>query len=557
MKSRLFATFLAMSILAACQPSKDGDKQTGSESGAKSGQAAGGAQVVVWQQQQEPESLNSVVSNMMATVNATTPIMSALVTIDDQMNYVPDLAVEVPSVENGAVKVSGKTMTVTYKLKPDAKWHDGKPVTSEDVKFTWQVWNDPAVKATTRDGYDKITRIDTPDAHTVVLHFKEVYAPYINLFGAILPKHLLEADLKQQDKPGDSHFNQSNWNRAPIGSGPYKFKQWIAGDKIVFEPNPDYFGEKPKLGTMIMKIVPDENTAFVQLKSGDIDIYNSAALTQYDQLKALADVKVHETPALTYEHLDLNLKNPLLADKAVRKAIAAAINREEISQKIYKGLYQPAYSDQAKSNLAYYNPEVEQMNKFDPEKAKQILEEAGYKPGPDGIRVKDGKRLSFEITTTTGRKPRELTEQVIASYLKAVGIEIKINNVPGAKLFGRPDGLLYTGKFDLALYAWVSNPDPNNVFLWHTKSAPPNGQNYVRYSNPEVDKLTIEGNLTVDVKKRGDIYKRIQAILAEDLPMVPLLYWTTLDAVNARVQGFKANPTSAGNLWNCQFWAVQ
>ncbi|MBM3274664.1 MAG: peptide ABC transporter substrate-binding protein [Candidatus Sericytochromatia bacterium] len=554
MTFRLLSSVLALSFLAACQPSKPSATGSGEPAG---GGAGGGAAMVVWQQQQEPDALNTIVSNMMASVNATTPVMSGLVTIDDKMQYVPDLAVELPTVENGGVKLAGKGMTVTYKLKPGAKWHDGKPVTSSDVKFVWEIYSDPAVKASSRDGYDKISKVDTPDPHTVVVHFKEVYAPYILLFGAIFPRHLLEADLKKMDKPGDSHFNQSAWNRAPIGSGPYKFKNWVSGDHIEYEANPDYYGTKPQLKGMIMKIIPDENAAFVQLKSQDIDVYQSAALTQYDQLKGLTDVTINETPGLTYEHLDFNLKNPILKEKVVRKALAMAINRKEISEKIYKGLYEVAYSDQAKSSKDFYNPEVEAMNPFDPEKAKQVLEDAGWKAGGDGIRAKDGKRLSFEITTTTGRKPRELTEQVLLQYMKNIGVELKINNVPGAKLFGRPDGLLYTGKYDIAMYAWVANPDPNNKFLWHSKQAPPNGQNYTNYSNPEVDKLTEEGNLTVDVKKRGDIYKRIQVILAEDVPMVPLLYWTTLDAVNHRVKNFKANATSAGNLWNSQEWAVQ
>ncbi len=553
-KRCLLTPILAFAILAGCQPSKPA-KDTGGQPTGTAGPAAAGG-VVVWQSQQEPDALNTVVSNMMATVNATTPLMSSLVTIDDHMNYIADLAVEVPTVENGGVKVTGKTMTVTYKLR-DAKWHDGKPVTSEDVKFTWQVYLDPTVRAGSRDGWDKIDRVDTPDAHTVVAHFKEIYAPYINLFGNIMPKHLLEPDLKVQDKPGDSRFNHSAWNRHPIGSGPFKFKEWVSGDHITYEAFPDYYGTKPKLAGMIMKFVPDENAAFVQLKSGGIDMYESAALTQYEQLKALPGMIVHETPSLQYEHLDFNLKNPLLADKVVRKAIAAAINREEISKKIYKGIFKVAYSEQSIRNAAYYNPEVEKVNAFDPERAKRLLDDAGYMPGPDGIRAKDGKRLSFEIVTTTGRKPRELTEQVMVSYLKAVGVELKINNVPGPKLFGRPDGLLAQAKYDIAMFAWVANPDPNNIFQWHSKSVPPNGQNYTHYKNPEIDKLTEAGTLTVDVKKRGEIYRKIQSILAEDVPILPLLSWTVIDVTNSRVTGVKPNPTNAGNLWNCQEWAVQ
>jgi len=544
-RKHLASILLAISLLAACEPSK---KDT-----APGGQTGGAT--IVFQSQQEPDALNTLISDMVASRDATTPMMSGLIIVNDKMEYIPDLAAEVPTVENKGVVLAGKAMTVTYKLKP-AKWHDGKPVTSADVKFTWETYLNPTVRVTSRDGWDKISAVETPDAQTAVVKFREVYAPYLNLFGVILPKHVLEADVKTEDKPGDSKFNHSAWNRAPIGSGPFKFKEWVAGDHISYEANPDYFGTKPKIAGLILKVVPDENTAFVQLKSGDIDIYQSAAITQYEQLKALGDVTVNETASLTYEHIDFNNENPLLAEKAVRKAIGLAINKEEISKKIYKGLYKVAHSDQFPLSYAY-NPEVEKLNQFDPEKARQLLDAAGWKPGGDGIRMKDGKRLSLTISSTTGRKPRELTEQVLIQYLKAVGIELRIDNVPGPKLFGKPDGLLHSGKYDLGLYAWTTSPDPNNITLWNSKQIPPGGQNYTRFRNAEVDQLTEEGTRVVDRAKRAEIYRRIQAIMAEEMPMVPMLYWTTLDAVNNRVKGFRPNPTNSGNLWNCQEWYVE
>jgi peptide/nickel transport system substrate-binding protein len=547
---RLGAALIAAVFLTACEPSaKDG----GSTSKTSAGGAAG--PTVVFQSQQEPDALNTIISDMVASRDATTPMMSALITVDEKMNYVPDMAVEVPTVENGGVKITGKTMTVTYKMKP-AKWHDGQSVTSADVKFTWETIVNPTVKATTRDGYDQIAAVETPDAQTVVVKFKQVYAPYLNLFGVILPKHLLEKDVKTEEKKGDSKFNHAAWNRAPIGSGPFKFKEWVSGDHITYEAFPDYYGTKAKVSTLIFKVVPDENAAFVQLKSGDIDIYQSAALTQYEQLKGLSDVTVFETASLTYEHIDFNNENPVLKDKAIRKAIAHAVNKQEISEKIYKGLFKVAHSDQFPLSYAY-NPEVEKLNLFDPAKSKELLDAAGWKPGGDGIRSKDGLRASLTIASTTGRKPRELTEQVLVSYLKAVGIELKIGNVPGPKLFGRPDGLLYSGKYDLGLYAWTTSPDPNNLTLWNSKQIPPNGQNYTRFRNAEVDKLTEEGTRTVDKGKRADIYRRIQMIMAEELPMLTLLYWTTLDAVSNRLKGFRPNPTNSGNLWNCQEWYVE
>lgn len=536
---------LSVAVLVACQPTKT----VGGTAGNSTALAT-----IVFQSQQEPDSLNRLISDMVATNDAATPMMSALVTVDEKMNYVPDLAVEVPTAENGGVVLSKGGMSVIYHLKP-AKWHDGKPVTSADVEFTWKTFMDPAVKITTRDGYDKIAAVETPDRHTVVMKFKEVYAPYLTLFGVIVPKHLLEAEVRKHDKPGDSHFNHCTWNRAPIGSGPFKFKEWVSGDHITYEANTAYFGTKPKVARLVFKVVPDENTAFIQLKSGDLDIYQSAALTQYEQLKALSNVAILETPSLSYEHLDLNMQNPLLKERAVRQAIAAAINREEISAKIYKGLYKPAYTDQNPLSFVY-DPRVEQYNVYDPSRARDLLEKSGWKPGSDGIRVKGGKRLSFTVSSTTGRKPRELTEQVMIQYLKAVGIELRIANVPGPKLFGRPDGLLYTGKYDLALYAWSTNPDPNNLMLWHSKQIPPGGQNYTRFRNAEVDALTEKGTRTVDKAQRIAIYRRLQLLLAEELPMLPTLYWTTLDAVNKRVKGFKPNPTNSGNLWNCQEWHV-
>ncbi len=546
-RRQLLSAALAVCLLAACEPGKKGEPAGGGTTPA--------GPTIVFQSQQEPDSLNTVISDMVASRDATTPMMSGLITVDDKMTYIADLAVEVPSVENKGVQLQGKAMTVTYKLK-DARWHDGKPVTSADVKFTWETYMNPTVKATSRDGWDKIQSIDMPDAKTVVVKFKEVYAPYLNLFGLILPKHLLEAEVKTEDRPGDSKFNHSQWNRAPVGSGPFKFKEWVAGDHISYEANPDYHGTKPKVAALIFKVVPDENTAFVQLKSGDIDIYQSAAITQYEQLKDLADVGVYETASLTYEHIDLNNDNPLLKEKAVRRAIALAINKEEISDKIYKGLYKVAHSDQFP--LSYvYNADVEKINAFDPEMAKHVLEEAGWKAGGDGIRAKDGKRLSFTISSTTGRKPRELTEQVLIQYLRTVGIELKIDNVPGPKLFGKPDGLLHSGKYDLGLYAWTTSPDPNNITLWNSKQIPPGGQNYTRFRNAEVDRLTEDGTRIVDKAKRAEIYRRIQLIMAEEVPMVPMLYWTTLDAVNKRVKGFKPNPTNSGNLWNCQEWYVE
>ncbi|HEY9722291.1 MAG TPA: peptide ABC transporter substrate-binding protein, partial [Oscillatoriaceae cyanobacterium] len=387
-------------------------------SGCAADRVTNNGDMIVFSEQQEPDALNPIISDMLATVDATSPILEGLATVDDKLNYVPVLATTVPTVENGLVKIEGKQMVVTWPLRHGVLWQDGKPFTSADVKFTYDVIMAPDVKVITRDGYDKITKVETPDPYTVRVTFKQVYATYPLLFGTILPQHLLWKDLR--DSKGDL-INKDPFNRHPIGTGPFKFKEWVSGDHITMTRFNRYWRGKPKVSALEMRIVPDENAAFTLLKSGDIDIYQSAAIAQYNALRKLKHVTINPQPALMWELISFDLKKPILQDLRVRQAIAYAINKPQISDKIYQGLFPVAYSDQSPLSWAY-NKKLESMYAYNPDKARQLLDAAGWKAGYDGIRVKDGKRLSIRISTTTGRKPRELTEQVLRYYLKQVGI---------------------------------------------------------------------------------------------------------------------------------------
>jgi peptide/nickel transport system substrate-binding protein len=490
---------------------------------------------------------------MMATIDATTPIYEGLTTSDDHLRTIPVLATIVPSVENGLVKQVGKGMVVTWPLRHGVKWQDGAPFTSADVKFTEDVIMAKNTAVTTKQGFDKITKIECPDPYTVIMTYKEIYAPYNLQFGIILPKHLLASYIK--DPNGDS-INHAPYNRHPIGTGPFKFSEWVSGDHITLTRFDDYWQGKPKVAALKMRIVPDENAAFTLLKSGDLDIYQSANINQYDALKKLKHVEVLNEPSLSWELVAFNLKRPILQDLNLRRAIAFAIDKNQISDKIYQGLYPPAYSDQAPSSWAY-NKQVENKYPFDPAKANQLLDQAGWKIGMDGIRVKDGKRLSLRIATTAGRKPRELTEQVLKYYLKKIGIELTIDNVPGSILFGPPPGgILKGGNYDLALYAWQAAPDPDGFSLWDSSQVPPNGQNNEFFKNKEMDMLEETGTKVLKRADRRKIYLRTQEILADQLPMIPLLYWANLNPINKRILNFKPNPSSAGNLWNCFDWAI-
>ncbi len=539
-KHHLVSAFVAAILMTGCSP--QGEPRVASTPG----KPIQGGTVIV-QEQQEPDALNKAISSMMASTNVLTPLMGGLVTYDDKLNYLPDLAEEVPTLANGGVKLDGDRMVVTYKLRKGVRWHDGHPLTAEDVAFTQSVYMNSKVKVISREGYNKVSRVEIVDPHTVRIHFKQRFAPYVEMYDKLLPKHLLE---KSPD------LNKDPFNRAPVGAGPFKFESWKSGDSITLVANPDYWRGKPKIDRIIYKFVPDENSAFVQLKSGGLHVYQHAAITQYKALKRLPGVTIYETPAATYEHLDMNLDKPYFQDKRVRKAIAHAINKPEISKYIFKGLWQEAWSDKSPLNY-HYNPAVENLYPYDPELAKRLLDEAGWKVGPDGTRVKDGQRFAIKISTTAGRKPRELTELLVQHYLKQVGIQVTIDNYPGAILFGpHPDGHLRGGKFDMALYAWVSPVDPNNLNLWHSNSIPPNGQNSVRWRNPEMDAMLEAGLVTLDREERRRIYQRAQAILAEDVPMIPLLWWTNLDVASSKLLNFKPSGSANGNFWNAHEWQL-
>ncbi|MEB3284391.1 MAG: peptide ABC transporter substrate-binding protein [Candidatus Sericytochromatia bacterium] len=497
---------------------------------------------------QEPDSLNPFLTGMSVATDASQPIYSGLLAVNEKMRFIPDLALNVPTAENGGVQRHKKGMVVTYRLRPDVKWHDGVPFTSRDVAFTARILQDPRVQVVEREGYDLIERVETPSAHLVRIYFKEIYAPYLKLFRAVLPYHRLK------DAPD---INRAPFNRHPIGTGPYLLVDWRAGERLIYRANPHYFRGKPAIKNLEFRIVPDDNSAFVQLKNGAIDVYQNVNLGQFRSLRQLKNVKVHQTPALLWEHLSFNLEKTFFQDVRVRKAIAHAIDKNMLSQKVYEGLWKPAWCDQNPLSWAYA-PSLENKTPYDPQEAQRLLDEAGWKRGPDGIRLKNGERFSVSFATTAGRKTRETSQLLIRHFLRAVGIEVVIDNHPGVTLFAAwPQGLLKGGKFDMAMWAWDTGPDPDNLNTWHSQRIPPKGGNQTRYKNPEVDHLLESATRTFEQAERQKIYRRVSTILADDLPNIPLLYWTVLDLVQDRLEGFRPNPTNAGNLWNVYEWRLK
>jgi peptide/nickel transport system substrate-binding protein len=500
---------------------------------------------IVFGSLQEPNTLNPLLSDLLATAEVSSLIFSGLVANNDKGEWIPDLASEVPTLQNGGVSQDG--LTVKYKLRSGVTWHDGKAFTAEDVKFTWQTIMNSKVNVVSRDGYDKISSIDTPDSYTVIVNFKEYYAPYLSLFTRVLPKHILESE---------SDINKSAFNRTPIGTGPFKLKEWRLTEALVLEANPAYFRGKPNLDTIIYKVIPDNNIMLTQLKSGELDIITNIPFSQLDQVKSIEGVRVVSTPNMIWEHLDFNLDNPLFQDVRVRQAIALGIDRQGIIANVLKNSASPAAGDQSPLSWGY-NPTAKQTIR-DIGTARDLLSQAGWQQGTDGIFAKDGRKLAFSISVPAGMKTRELVAQAISYQLKEVGIAVEVKVLDGKMFF---EDILKKRQFETAMYAWVAGIEPNNFNLWNSKKIPSaanryEGQNYPGWRNAEVDTLTEQGVSALDMETRKQIYFRIQDLIIQEYPIIPLYFRNNIDVVKNTVANYHANPTPSGNLWNAWAWGL-
>jgi peptide/nickel transport system substrate-binding protein len=501
--------------------------------------------------QQEPEILNEAVNSMVASVYVGNLIFSTFVKYNDRMELVPDLIEEVPTVENGGV--SPDHLTYTYHIRKNARWHDGAPVTAYDAKFSYEVMMHPDINVETRQGWDIVDRVETPDSHTVVFRLREVYANFVGdcfYDESVLPEHLLRSSLGAQ-------FQNAEFHRHPVGSGPFVFKEWVAGSHLVVRANRDYYGEGPYLDEIAIAFVPDGNALAVRLETGEIDAIDNAPSTALAAVERLRDVRLFKNPALFNEHLDLNCENAILKDRLVRRALALATNREEISSKIYEGLWLPAYGDDHPRS-PYYCAAVETLNVFDPARARRLLDRAGWvdRDG-DGIREKDGKPLVLTITTTTGNLNRERTEMVLREQYRAVGVDLRVKNRTAGELYASYDegGALRRGKYDIALYAVLMPPDPSNKDGTYSASfIPPKGQNFTRIRNETLTRLLAEGGRTVVFESRKKIYDEAAVLVAEEAPVIPLLWVTQLDCMPEALVNYRPNPTQSGDTWNANEW---
>ncbi len=510
---------------------------------------------------QEPGNLNPFLNTQTVGSVVRNTIFNGLVRPNEKGEYVADLAAEVPTTQNGGVSADGKTVTI--KLRKGVKWHDGKPFTAADVKFTFDVIMDAANPVTSRSGYRDIEVFTIKDEFTIELKFKNFYAPFVTLFGAILPAHVFG---------GSTAIEKSDFNRKPVGTGPFKFVEWVSGDHITVAKNPDFHVKgKPYLDQVIFRVTPSREVGIAQLKTGEVDVVWNLIEAQIPEFDGNAEVDVWAKPGLGVERLVLNFsspsgekagdpstKHPVLSDPKVREAIDIGINKKVIVDKL---LYGKTTVGSSPLSSGWAAPKIA-PSEYAPDKAKKLLDDAGWKPGPDGVRVKDGVKAALTYQTTSGDKLRELAQQVIQEQLKDIGIALEIKNIPSASLLGTwgDNAPRAKGTFDINM--WTTSPgiDPHaHLYIYYHSSQIPTeankgeGQNYSRLKDADVDKALEEAGSVPDQEKRKAAYER--AIKAVTASRAHIFLYNRLDVDGARkyVQGRTHNPWD--NLgWDIEAW---
>ena len=349
---RLLAALLATLAVAGC----GGGSSSGSGAvtpGAGTPAGGGTASRLVVGYDREPDTLNRFSTHILEDIE--TCVVEGLVTTDEHMTIVPLLAASVPTLENGGVVLRNDGgMDVTWRLRPDVTWHDGTPHTSADVKFTVEAINSPAYNPESTDGFDRITSVDTPDALTAVLHYQEVYAPYaLQFVRGTLPKHVLD---------GRDIDTANDYNRAPLGTGPYRVAEWKSGEYIRLEAAPNYWrgAQFPAIKTLLFKFIPNTNTRINQLKSGEVDMVVMFPWDKHREVAAIPGVAVHKIDGNGYEHVTLNQRAfPAFADVRVRQALTHAVDRALISTTILEGLAPVTHGPVQPVSWAH-NPKVRQ-----------------------------------------------------------------------------------------------------------------------------------------------------------------------------------------------------
>jgi peptide/nickel transport system substrate-binding protein len=496
------------------------------------------------------DNLNPLLSGQAGVTDIAQFLFSGLIRYDASGNAVPDAAREVPTQSNGGISADGKT--VTYHLRPNVRFADGKPLTADDVVFTWRQVMNARNNVPYHFPYDQAVDVRAKDPLTVVARLRAPSAPFVAGFfrcgvqGSILPKHLLD---------GKPDLNRDPFSAKPVGSGPFVVERYDTNSVIEMVPNPYWFGGKPGLRRVTFRIVPNENTLLVSLRTHELDFYWGAPEQQLRDLRALPSVTVNAEPSAQFEMLVFNARRPPFDDLRVRRAAAQAIDFKALARTVYLDVDLPDWGDVFPRSWAH--TDQPDPSPYDLSAARALLDAAGWKPGADGIRVKNGRRLEVEIRTVAGVIPRQNAEVLMQQQLRTVGFDLQVHNAPANMVFAPygAGGLFATGKFDLAIYAWTQLPDPDDTQTAGPDQVPPRGANYSGVVDARLGRLQAQARGVYDHAQRKALYAQVEHRLGEVLPYHTIVWRANVNAWNDDLRGVQ--PAQAiSDFWNVGSWTL-
>lgn len=491
--------------------------------------------------------LNPVIGGLAYENAIEEAIFSGLVKLDDQQHIIPDLALEVPSVDNGGVSRDGRT--ITYHLRHGVRWQDGVALTSADVAFTFARIEDPKVNAPNSAPYSHVASLATPDPYTVVVHLKTPWAPAIGqLFcdgenGSIIPVH---AFARTTD------FNHDSFGVHPIGSGAMMLRTWERGARLILMPNPTYFAGVPKIKELDISIVPDANTRLTLVTSKELDVAGIGTPNEVPRLAQLAGYSVRLVQYTSGNYVLFNLSRPLFSDQRTRKGLALALDRRRLVETAYSGTAVLGETFIPPSSWAY--SEDNGSPAYDVRRARDAFAQAGWRMGNDGVLARGQQRLAFTLSLSTGNTVALSEAEQMQAQWRSIGADVAIQAVP-INVLRSPDGLWTTGRFDVALQNLIFDVDPDREANLGSTFIGPRGFNDGRYVSALSDRLSAQAVAVYPHAERAPIYAQLQRLWNHDLPLIPIAWPQAIYAVNDDLRNFKPEPVNS-DFWNIQQWEI-
>ena len=513
-----------------------------------------------------------VLNDMTTTGNGEWTAMIAGPALARGYKLLPDFSYEPWIFDKDCTVVAQSPFTVDCTVRPDAKWSDGVPITATDFKFTYDTIMNKKNDVVSRNGYDKITSFNLVSPTEFQMVFQEPFSPYRELWAGtsttVLPEHILKG----------TDFNKV-WNscicdpktKKPISSGPMLVQSFTPDEQVTLVPNPNYWGGKiAQVPKVVFIPSRDTNSELSAFRSGDVDmIYPQNQIGLKQKILSVDGAKYTTSLGPQWEHFDMLSTVPGLADLQVRKAIATAMPRQQIVDRVVKDANDNAEVLNNTQYMVNQHEYVPNWNIYpasgDVDAAKAMLDAAGWVPGSDGVRQKGNVKLAFTVGTTSGNQARILAEQIMQQQLQKIGVKLTIKNAPDIL-----DTKMVGYDFQTLIFAWVSGPDPyqSNV-IWLSSAIPAecskhlakagecdySGQNYTKIKDPQVDALLNATDKEADPATRAQEYNAADRQLAtNDVTVIPLFQKPTQLGYRDSISGVQDNPTQDGFTWNIEDW---